>query len=137
MSRAPYVDRAAEAEALAPVAPPCFSDRLTWVEYLKSAASLQREQHAPGPLLIVAGQPVRFNRSFAFCADCTAQHADAMTRAGRCDMNYLLNLIPPDPPAAPAPTPQAAPAAFFSARRVGPQAAQASDTAQRTKETIE
>lgn len=89
---APYVDRSALVAELAPVAPPCFESRDSWVTYLQSAAAEQREKHVAGPLLIRKGEPVVFNRRFFMCVDCDAQHAHTMWMAGRCRPNYLMTL---------------------------------------------
>lgn len=86
MSRAAYIN------ALAPIAPPCFSARSQWLVYLEDAAAEQRPGHAPGPLLFEAGRPVRFNPAFSFCTDCTDRHEGAMRAAGRCQPRFLLTL---------------------------------------------
>jgi hypothetical protein len=87
-------ERADLAAALAPPAPPCFGSRDSWTEYVASAAEAQKEQHAPGPLLIQAGQPVRFNPAFDFCADCMAKHRALMSAAGRCEPQWLQAFAP-------------------------------------------
>lgn len=79
---------------LAPTAPPCFSSRDQWLEYLVSCAADQRARHAAGPVIEPRGKPAQFNYAFAFCADCRAQHAYAMTVAGRCDKDWLKRLDP-------------------------------------------
>ncbi|HEY0955794.1 MAG TPA: hypothetical protein VGE36_13600 [Roseateles sp.] len=84
--------RAAQAEAVAPVAPPCFSSRDQWVEYVVACAVDQRDGHLPGPLLIEAGEPVRFNPRFDICGDCDDRHAAQMKRKGNCQPKYLINL---------------------------------------------
>jgi hypothetical protein len=84
---------------LAPVGPPCFSARDIWVEYLKSAAEETRSNH-PGPLVFTPGEPVRFNYSFNFCADCMKSHAFEMARQDRCRPSHLWILkraIPHEP----------------------------------------
>jgi hypothetical protein len=87
------MNRAALARDLAPTSPPCFQDRLSWLEYLGSAAEHQRGDYHDGPLLFTKGQPVRFNFSFSFCADCTAQHSLAMFNEGRCNPAFLIDLM--------------------------------------------
>ena len=87
------LDVAALAVSLAPVAPPCFSSRDQWLEYVASSAVAHRKDHLPGPLLLVAGLPAAFNPEFAFCADCNAQHSDAMWRAGKCKPRHLHEVL--------------------------------------------
>lgn len=87
------MSRASQVTNVAPVAPPCFSSRDQWLTYLESAAAEQRALHAPGPLLFEKGEPVRFNPSFRYCKDCPAQHSLAMTRAGKCEPDYLIDLF--------------------------------------------
>lgn len=72
---------------LAPVAPPCFSDRLTWLEFLASAAEGQRTGKG-GPLDLRQTEP-RFNHRFDFCAGCTAKHAISMQTQDRCKPWWL------------------------------------------------
>lgn len=83
---------------IAPPSPPCFTDRLNWLEFVASAAEAQ----APGQpqvLLFEAGKPVRFNLRFNFCADCTAEHRTAMAAATptRCRPGWLADLMPKEP----------------------------------------
>lgn len=82
-------------ELLAPIAPPCFSSRDQFIEYVKSAAAEQRELHAPGPLLLRPGHPPEFNADFSICRDCTSKHALRMSAQGRCNPNYLRDLLAP------------------------------------------
>ncbi len=86
------MNRTKEVTRLAPVAPPCFASRDQWVEYVVVAAADQRPGRAPGPLLIVAGEPVRFNPKFSFCEECDDRHEGAMKAQGRCKPKYLLDL---------------------------------------------
>ena len=85
--------RAKAAAALAPVAPPCFSSRDQWVEYVSSCAVEQRVGHAPGPLLFERGEPVSFNPRFSLCMDCDKRHAKDMKRTGKCQPRYLIELF--------------------------------------------
>lgn len=85
---------------LAPVAPNCFSSRGQWLEYVGHAAIYQRDEHAPGPLLFVRGEPVRFNPDFDICSDCDDRYAKDMQRQGRCRPDYLRNLLTPQAKAA-------------------------------------
>ena len=85
--------RAATAAALAPTAPPRFSSRGQWLEYVASCAVDQRDGHAPGPLLLVPGQPVSFNPKFSLCNDCDDRYAAQMGRQGRCKPRFLIELF--------------------------------------------
>ena len=85
--------RADTAVALAPLAPPCFSSRLQWTEYVAACAIDQRDGHLPGPLLLQAGQPARFNLAFSICEDCDDRHAAHMRRQGKCKPRYLIDLL--------------------------------------------
>ena len=85
--------RADTAVALAPLAPPCFSSRGQWTEYVAAAATAGRDGHLPGPLLIETGKPVRFNPEFSFCSDCDDRHAAQMQRQGNCRPRYLIELF--------------------------------------------
>lgn len=107
--------------AVAPVAPPCFDDRSTWISYCESAAAEQREEHQPGPLLftdrgvrvrvipivdesrpraqppllIERGRVVRFNPDFDFCEECRPEWRREKNRRGHCNPRYLRDLLPP------------------------------------------
>lgn len=85
--------RAALAAALAPTAPPCFSARDQWLEYVQAAAVEQRAGHLPGPLVLVAGEPARFNPAFDLCAECDDRYAAHMGRQGKCKPRYLIELF--------------------------------------------
>ena len=85
--------RADTAVALAPLAPPCFSSRDQWTEYVAACAVDWRDGHLPGPLLLQAGQPARFNPAFSICEDCDDRHAAQMQRQGNCRPRYLLDLF--------------------------------------------
>lgn len=91
------MNKAAKAIELAPVAPPCFSARDQWLEYVGAAATAGRDGHLPGPLLIEAGQPVRFNPKFDVCSDCDDRHAAQMGRQGKCKPRYLIELFAAQP----------------------------------------
>lgn len=79
---------------LAPTHPPCYLNRLAWVEYLKSAAAAQNQRDEPKVFLIQEGEPV-FNHQFPFCVDCTEQNKAAMDRLGRCKPNHLTEMESP------------------------------------------
>lgn len=85
--------RAATAAALAPVAPPCFSSKDQWIEYVSWCAIDQRSGHAPGPLVLEPGEPVRFNPAFDVCGDCNDRYARAMQRTGKCRPKFLIDLF--------------------------------------------
>lgn len=91
------VPRAGTVVDLAPVAPPCFSSRDQWTEYVAAAAVDQRLGHTPGPLVLAKGEPVRFNPNFDLCADCTDRHEGAMRAQGRCQPRYLIELFAAKP----------------------------------------
>lgn len=86
-------DRAATAASLAPTAPPCFSSRGQWTEYVAAAAVDQRSGHLPGPLLLVAGEPARFNPAFGICTECDDRYAAHMSRQRKCKPRYLIELF--------------------------------------------
>lgn len=75
---------------LAPVAPPCFADRLAWLEYLCDA-QIAANGHTRGPLDLRQAEP-RFNHRLDFCDDCTARFSQQMQRVGRCKPDHLLAL---------------------------------------------
>ena len=75
---------------LAPVAPPCFADRLAWLEYLCDA-QIAANGHTRGPLDL-RKTPTTFNHRLDFCGDCTARFARQMQQQGRCNPNHLLDL---------------------------------------------
>lgn len=84
------MSRAKTVYMLAPVAPPCFSARDQWIEYLTHAAEYQRPNHA-GPLLRDGDETV-FNFNFGFCHDCTATHRRAMVAQEKCRPSHLVKL---------------------------------------------
>lgn len=89
------MNKGAKAMELAPIAPPCFSSRGQWLEYVAAAAVAGRDGHLPGPLLIEAGKPVRFNPHFDLCTDCDDRHAARMAHKGKCQPQYLIRLFAP------------------------------------------
>lgn len=82
---------------LAPVAPPCFADRLLWVEFLASAAEGQNSQGEQKVLIFEVGKPVRFNHDFDWCTDCTSDYRREMQRQGRCNPDHLRERAPKEP----------------------------------------
>lgn len=76
-------------EMLAPTSPPCFADRLSWLEYLVATAGAQSEKGQPAALIFEAGKPVRFNDKLDFCGDCDPLYARVMDEQGRCCPNWL------------------------------------------------
>lgn len=76
-------------EMLAPLSPPCFADRLSWVEYLVAMAEAQSEKGQPAALIFEPGKPVRFNARLDFCGDCDPLYARVMNTQGRCCPNWL------------------------------------------------
>lgn len=83
------------ARDLAPPAPPCFSSRDSWLEFVMSAAEAQ---HSRGgvvdPLLFHRGGRVEFNRHMDFCADCLPSFALRMQSEDRCQPDHLLQFEP-------------------------------------------
>ena len=75
---------------LVPVAPPCFPDRLTWVEFVVSADDATRRDER-GPIDMRKTDP-KFNHQWNFCTDCLALHALAMVAQGRCNPQHLQQL---------------------------------------------
>lgn len=76
---------------LAPLAPPCFTNRLEWVQYLKSAAASQNDRGEPRIVILnlnLKREPV-INFDYPFCQDCTQVHSLAMTKVGRCQPQFL------------------------------------------------
>ncbi len=84
------MNRARTVREFAPVAPPCFETRSQWLTFLDSAAEQQRPGHS-GPLVFEAGEPVRFNKHFSFCIDCTPAFKAQMREAGQCHPKWLKN----------------------------------------------
>ena len=74
---------------LAPVAPPCFTSRDQWTEYL-AAAVVEQRHGKRGPLDLRQAEPA-FNFNFQFCAECAAPHALSMQKQGRCQPTWLKN----------------------------------------------
>ena len=81
---------------LAPVAPPCFSARDIWLEFLVSAAE-ETQRGRLGPV-DMRQSPATFNRNFDFCDSCPAKHALAMNAQGRCQPDYLRTGHPEQAP---------------------------------------
>lgn len=73
---------------LAPAPPPCFLNRIEWIEYLKSCAASQNDGESQKIILMKAGEP-RINYEYDICADCTQIHSLAMTKVGKCNPNAL------------------------------------------------
>lgn len=77
---------------LAPPPPPCFHNRTSWMEYLKSAAAAQNHAGEPKVIKIHKDGNHTFAFDFPMCTDCTQIKSLEMTRQGRCDPQYLANL---------------------------------------------
>ncbi len=82
---------------LAPPPPPCFLNRLEWVEYLKSCAASQNDGESPKVILMKDGEPV-INYDYPICADCTQVHSLAMSTAGKCQPLFLKSQAPKTTP---------------------------------------
>lgn len=78
-------------EDLAPPPPPCFLNRASWREYLKSAAAVQNHKGEPKVILLVSGSPA-FNHALDFCSDCSTGQRSAMVKQGRCQPDHLKKL---------------------------------------------
>lgn len=86
----------------APPAPKCFETRDVWVSYLVSAhqaaAGGTKRASSQGGRSSNAIKPFvdgKYNSAYPFCRDCPAQHAHAMTVAGRCDFAGWVASITP------------------------------------------
>lgn len=77
---------------LAPPPPPCFLNRMAWMEYLKSAAAAQNQKDEPRVFLYGPDGDVRFNFDFPFCADCTQVKSLEMDKQGKCKPDFLKQL---------------------------------------------
>lgn len=75
-------------------APPCFDARMDWVEFLVAAALAQKFGETSGPLVMVAGEPVRFNYAYDFCGDCTDDYRRKMAACSRCRPTHLKQQRP-------------------------------------------
>jgi len=69
---------------LAPPPPPCWPDRTSWLEYLKSTAAAQNKSGNPRVILMTPEGPA-FNTAVNYCADCLSSRAARMAREGRCN----------------------------------------------------
>lgn len=76
---------------LAPPPPACFLNRMSWREFLKSAASVQNHKGEPRVIKIVDGNP-EFDLSLNYCADCTQIKSVEMMAKGRCDPDHLKKM---------------------------------------------
>lgn len=77
---------------LAPPPPSCFFNRSSWMQYLQSAAAAQNQRNEPVVILVAQDGAATFNWDFPFCADCSQIKSIEMTRAGRCNPEYLVSL---------------------------------------------
>lgn len=74
---------------LAPPPPPCFLNRMAWMEYLKSAAAAQNSRHEPKVILVTQDGTASFNYKFNICEDCTQIKSVEMMAEKRCDPEFL------------------------------------------------
>lgn len=85
--------RASLAMLLAPIAPPCFSSRGQWLEYVAAAAEAQKQRprsDQSGPLAPhEAGLQPAFNLRWNFCGDCSEAHSMRQKKAGSCLPDWL------------------------------------------------
>ena len=77
---------------LAPPPPSCFFNRSGWMQYLQSAAAAQNQRNEPVVILIARDGAATFNFDYPLCADCSQINSMEMTRQGRCNPEYLVNL---------------------------------------------
>ena len=77
---------------LAPEHPPCWPDRTSWLQYLKSAAAAQNQLDEQKVIVVIRGEPV-FNIGYDFCQDCLTSRARLMEKEGRCNPNHLTEAI--------------------------------------------
>lgn len=77
---------------LAPPPPSCFFNRSSWMQYLQSAAAAQNQRNEPVVILVARDGAATFNFDYPLCADCLQIKSMEMTRAGRCNPQYLTNL---------------------------------------------
>lgn len=85
--------RADIAAALAPVSPPCFESRVSWLEYVRAAADDVPKAHRPRAYPLVFLKPpvaVQFNTNFNFCSGCLDEHKAAMRAQDRCQPSALI-----------------------------------------------
>ena len=78
---------------MAPPAPPCFDSRLSWLEFVGSAAE-ETKGGRMGPL-DARTAPAKFNLQWDFCSGCLAKHALAMLDEGRCVPDHLRRVCAP------------------------------------------
>lgn len=80
---------------LVPAHPPCFADRLSWVEYVASAhhALKSSKKFSVIPVVVVEEGVEVFNHNWPYCTDCSAQHSHRMTLVGRCDPYFLKRRV--------------------------------------------
>lgn len=77
---------------LAPEHPPCWPDRTSWLQFLKSAAAVQNQRDEQKVIVVIRGEPI-FNLAYNFCEDCSSLRASRMQEAGRCNPRHLLESI--------------------------------------------
>lgn len=73
---------------LAPGHPPCWPDRHSWLEFLKSAAAVQNQRDEQKVILVVHGT-LAFNVEYDYCEDCMSSRAARMEKEGRCNPDHL------------------------------------------------
>lgn len=76
---------------LAPAPPPCFFNKLHWIEYLKSAAASQNNKGEQKVILVRDCEPV-FNFGYNICVDCTQIKSVEMMARGQCNPDFLKAL---------------------------------------------
>lgn len=71
--------------------PPCFHNRMDWIEYLKSCAAVQNQKGEPKIIVIENGEP-SINYNFPYCEDCTQVKSHQMHTASKCQPDFLKEL---------------------------------------------
>lgn len=101
---------------LAPLEPPpCFHNRESWLQYLKSAAATQNHRANQKVIMVDEDRRPRFNERLNYCADCTQAKSLEMLNRGRCDPYHLSEH--PDRPDGDGVLPAAAPVKVDTGRR--------------------
>lgn len=73
---------------LAPAPPPCFLNKVHWIEYLHSAAASQNNRGEQKIILVTEAGPL-INVAYDFCEDCTDDTMQRMHKADRCKPDWM------------------------------------------------
>lgn len=82
-------------QRLAPLAPPCFANRLAWLTYVIQASSVREHHKDVSPLIFKAGKPVEFNFEWSMCGDCDAEwrRRERVVERGKCRPDWLRQFV--------------------------------------------